>query len=261
MTFSPFKTIDILPNYGEGFTFTWEIYPDFIVEGPWVFHVELSVSDNGPWTDVSGPLSAYSWEDTARRVVNKDAVLHFRVALSAGANTYYSHTVMPYGEPRTKREYLLVRDMMRREILHARTLAGVELDFWTVSTFGPRCTVCIDPITGGVRDSACTTCIGVGRVPPYSGPYRTWCVMSEPKIVTETTDDVGVVQPRDFTIRAIGAPRLKKLDIVVDVKTGKRYNIDNVQVVAALRHTPVIQVLGVKELPTSDPLYKLNLTT
>ena len=55
-----------------------------------------------------------------------------------------------------------------------------------------------------------------------------------------------------------GFPSAKDDDIVVDTADDKRYIVDGVQQITEIRKIPVIQSLGVHELPTSDPAYRLG---
>ena len=255
---TPITKVTISPNYAEGFTFAWEVIGSLLDPGPWYFTVEQAPAPAGPWTALSPVIQVYRWSEEKPRRVSKDEVLYFRVRLQTPKAIYYSATIMPYGDL-NRREYLLVRDIMRREVLHASTLAGVQNQLWLVSTFGPRCTVCLDPITGGVRDSACKACFGTGRAPAYHGPYATWCLYTPVTRTTQMSEDgTGTRQPRDFELRLIGSPPLKKNDLIVDTRTDKRYYVDVVKVVSEIRRVPAVQTAAVREVPTSDVAYKVG---
>lgn len=166
--------------------------------------------------------------------------------------------MMPYGDL-GRREFLICRDIMRREVLHARTLGGVKGAVYLVGTFGPKCEACVDPITGHVRDSACPECLGTGRLPPYHGPYETWWTVSPANHVTQLNQDgSGTIEPKAFQIRMIGVVQVKKNDIVVDVATDKRYYVDTVSVVTEIRRIPIVQSLAVHEAALSDPVYSIE---
>jgi len=247
----------ITPSYASGFAYNWELSGGFVDPVPWEFVVQQAPAPTGPWTSISPRTRMYRWAETVSRQINKDAVLYFRIQLVTPKGTYVSNAVMPYGDLK-KREYLIAQDIMRQEILHARTLAGTPGQIWLVSTFGPRCTVCVDPITGGVRDAHCKICFGTGRLPAYHGPYETWWTFSNPTKTTQMSPDgSGTLEPRTFTVRMIGTPSMKKNDLVVDSGTGKRYYVDNVQVVAEIRRIPIVQMLTVHEAPLSDVAYKV----
>lgn len=256
---STITRVDIIPSYAKGFSFSWEVSQALADAAPWTFTVEQAPAPAGPWTPVSPEIRGRtSWAETEPRRLSKDAVLYFRVRLKTATGTYYSEPRMPYGDL-DRREFLLARDIMRREVLHMRTGAGTLARLWLVAVFGPRCPVCINPVTGDVRDSNCSTCKGTGRSPAYYGPYDVWCSFSNTRQTTQMAGDgTGTRQPKTFSIRMIGAPLAKKNDLVVDTASDKRYYVDDVQVVAELRRVPVVQVLTAHEAPVSDIAYKVT---
>jgi hypothetical protein len=200
----------------------------------------------------------FAWVETTKRIVGKDLVLFFRVTLTTPSGTYHSHIKTPYGDL-GRREYLLVRDIMRREVLQQDTLAGVQGRLWIRSVSGGRCTSCVDPITGDTVSSNCKDCLGTGRMPAYHGPYTVWMTFSPTNRDTEQKPDgTGTQQIYVWNIRLVGFPYAKDQDIAIDIATDKRYVIDGVQHLTEIRRIPVVQNLRARELPTSDPAYKLG---
>lgn len=250
---------DIIPDYAGGFKHAWTVSPALADAMPWDFVVEEAQGPDGPWTPVSPEIvGAYTWTEPGMRRINKNPVLYFRVVMTTPKATYTSPVRMPYGDL-GRREFLIARDMMRREVLHMRTLAGVPARVWLVSTFGPRCTACVNPITGSKRDSNCKVCLGTGRNPPYQGPFDIWATFTPAQRTTQMAGDgTGTREPAQFSIRMIGSPPLKKNDVVVDPAQGKRYYVDAVQSTAEIRRVPVIQTLTANEAPVTDIVYRLT---
>jgi hypothetical protein len=56
----------------------------------------------------------------------------------------------------------------------------------------------------------------------------------------------------------IGFPFIKDRDIIVDIKSDKRYSVDGIEHLTEIRRIPVVQQVRVLELPTSDPIYRLD---
>lgn len=252
--------VHIRPSYSGGFLFAWEIAGDFNAKAPWKFYVQEAQSPTGEWKDISTELeNKFIWQEDKRPRINKSVVLYFRIKLIADRKTYYSDVYTPYGDL-TKKEFLIAKDIMRREILHASKMAGVETQVYINSNWGPRCQECLDPITGMVRDGHCKYCLGTGRDPAYHGPYNMWAVFSGDTNHTyqEGQGGIGNVEPKSFQVRVIGSPVLKKNDVVIDSRTDKRYYIDKVDIVAELRRIPVVQSLTVHEAPVTDIVYKLG---
>lgn len=249
---------EILPSYSRGFFHTWEVSQSLADPGPWRFQVEEAPAPDGPWTPVSGDvINMYAYQEVVERRVNKNSVLYFRIKLVTAKDTYFSATRMPYGDL-DRREFLIGRDIMRKEILHMSKLAGTQGSLHLVSTFGPKCRVCRDPITDTVRDSKCKKCFGTGRDPAYHGPYQVWYTFSSAKRTTQLSPQgANTVEPAQYQVRMIGAPPVKKNDAIVDTGSGKRYYVDSVDNAAELRRVPLVQVLIVNEAPVTDALYKV----
>lgn len=256
---SPFYSFRISPSYIGGFLYFWEIEGEFDDPAPWTFTVQRGPSDNGPWETISPELvNMVAWRDEGgKNLVGKSNVLYFRATLTTPRGTYFSHAVQPYGDlPR--REFLLAREIMRREALRARVLAGVLCDVYIRSTFGPRCTFCMDPVTGDVRDSHCRKCFGTGRYPAYFGPHKMMLSFSPDVAHTKSNSNDGTHEERMFEALAIGNPVLKKGDVVVDLRQDKRYVVGMASIVAEVRRVACLQKLAFCEAPLSDPIYRIG---
>lgn len=253
----PVSSVEILPTHEAGFFFSWRLNESFSAPAPFTFRVQHGPTCAGPWEDISDDLvDVYCWRD-ARRRVGKAATHAYRVVMHDGSGTAYaSEAVMPYGDLRLG-EFLLARDIIRRETLHARNMAGTRGRIWIVATYGTRCRSCLDPITGQVRNAHCPKCHGTGFATPYFGPFDVWFTFSNKQHGAEhdefggTKDDVGL------TVRMIGSPRVKKNDVIEDSRSGRRFYVQSVANAAELRRIPIIQQLSVSEAAVSDACYRL----
>ena len=240
--------------------YEWDISGGFNDPLPWIFTIQEGPSPDGPWNDVSQPLrTVFRWSDKTHRTLNKSSVLYFRVALSTSSGSCQSPVIQPYGDM-GRREFLLARDIMRRSVLSSKGLTGVENDVWISSTFGPKCTYCIDPVSGMIRDSHCQHCFGTGRLPPYHGPYDMWMDFSEDsEHDTDVKDqNTGTSELRSFNVTAVGTPVLKRNDILFDRKSGKMYYVLKASSVSEIRRVPILQRLNVREAPMTDSVYTLK---
>ena len=241
----------------------WDMAGDFVDPLPWTFYVEEGLSSVGDWTTISpeaGIVNQMIWPEIGKRLINKDLVLFFRIRLETGGGTYYSHVKTPYGDL-DRREYLLVREMMRKEVLQAEKLAGILGRLWMRATFGTVCVVCRDPVTGSPRNPRCPHCLGTGRDPGFHGPYCVWMTFSPAKRdMHMPADGTGTRQPYDFQVRMIGFPYAKDGDVIVDPNIDKRYYVDQVRIDTEIRRIPVIQTAMVREVPVSDPVHMLGQT-
>lgn len=249
---------DVFPRYDGGFMFMWEIYGGFNQPPPWIFNVEQSSSPTGDWKDISGPIEgAFFYHEDRRILINKSAVLYFRLRMRVGGDTYFSAVIQPYGDLGRK-DFLIAREIMRKEVLHMKGMAGVFGSLYSLTTFGPPCRACRDPITGDIRDSECKVCMGTGRMNPYSGPYDAWMTFTEDSKHQHQDDGLGTFEHRMFNVRVVANPVVKKNDIIIDRGSDKRYYVNQASVVAEIRRVPIVQVLTVSEAPVSDNAYTLR---
>jgi len=258
-----FTKMSIVPSYTRGFAFSWEIAPDFDDPLPWTFAIEAGqASVDTEWEELTPPggvTNVFNWTEDAARLVNKKLVLYFRIRLITPNGVYYSYVRTPYGDL-DRREYLIVREIMRKEILQAEKLAGVLGRLWIRSTFGAICYDCRDPVTGSIRNKNCDICYGTGRSPGFHGPYCVWMTFSTANRDTQMAKDgTGTREPYVYSVRMIGSPYAKDGDVVVDPRQDKRYYVDSVKSEMEIRRIPVIQTAVAREVPVSDYIHNLGL--
>ena len=257
---SPICAFNIAPSYAGGFSYCWEVHGGFNDPAPWIFTVQLGETGNGPWHDKSPRLvNVVAWRDQpGKYLVGKSNTLYFRLKLHTPKGVYFSHVMQPYGDL-SRSDFLIAREIMRREILRQRVLAGVECNVYIRSTFGPKCPYCLDPVTGDVRDSHCPKCFGTGRYPAYFGPHRMMMSFSPDVAHHKYGSNDGTHEVRTFEAMAIGNPVIKHGDVIVDVHQDKRYVVGSSSIVSEIRRIPCLQNLTFNEAPLSDVVYKIGL--
>lgn len=254
---NPFIGFIILPSYSRGFYYSWEIAGDFNDEGPWEFTIQEGLAPKGPWKTISPKIeNAFAWKEENREPVNKANVLYFRVVMRTAEGKYESPAIQPYGTL-NRRDFLVAREVMRQSVIHSKGMAGVECDVYLVSTFGPKCQACLDPITGAVRDSHCKHCFGTGRDPAYNGPYRAWANFSDDNQHKTNNEQHGTVEQKAFQVTLVGNPVVKQGDVLIVPATDKRYYVNQAAVSTAMRMVPILQTLVVSEAPQTDKIYDL----
>jgi len=258
---NPIRVVEITPSYARGFTFQWEVHPAFYAVGPWQFVVEQAETQAGPWEAISPVLvDQYQWSETGPRVVPKDPILYFRICMLAEGQNYWSHVVSPYGDL-DRREFLIVRDIIRQELLQQRKLSGVECEVWRKSVCGPKCDECTDFVTGEPEMGDCDTCYGTGFNPGYHGPYPLWVTFSTEKRDKQMQgDQTGVREPYVHSGRVVGTIRLKNDDVIVDSCADRRYFVDVVQNLTEIRRSPVVQQVQLNQVAVTHPVFKLGAT-
>jgi len=253
----PISELEILPYHGQGFVFRWRLNDAFSAPGPFTFTVQMAPTPTGPWKPISGPLvDTYYWADE-RKPVGKTAARNYRVAMTDGAGVeHFSEPVLPAGDL-SMREFLIAREILRKEELNARMMAGVRGQVWISAEYGSRCPKCLDPITRQVRDSHCRKCHGTGFFPSHYGPFDMWLSFSQRQHGMSHDAVGGTKDDKPFSVRAVGTPRLKKNDVLRDTRTGKMYYIQTVANAAEIRRIPIVQQLTVSEAATTDQCYDL----
>ena len=252
--------LQIRPDYAEGFSFRWSLPPTFNKPFPWVFTIGMAPTPAGDWTTISPQLvNVFAWSSPRMMLVNKSNVLYFKVTLKSGGETFESDVIQPFGDL-TKKEFLIGKDIMRREVLQDRQFCGVPNKLLMKAQWGERCQTCTDPITGRVRNSNCPDCVGTGYKNPYHGPYDLWMSYS-PDVQHRQVEspDTGTTEPKNFTARCVASPEVRQNDVVIDVRSNKRYYVSSVQAISEIRRIPIIQSINLAEAATSDPIYRLKV--
>ena len=184
--------------------------------------------------------------------------MFFRVHMLADGNDYYSPPIAPYGSLE-RRDFLLIQEIQRKELLMARVQAGVPGQIFLRSLYGPPCPICRDFVTGDATTENCNSCYGTGRIPGYYGPYDGWFTYSpEHRIKGLENDHEGVHEHPTFNIRLIGFPRLKKDDVIVDTTSDRRYYVDTLTAVAEIRRVPIVQDVVGHEITRTSAMYQLG---
>ena len=253
----PIAALEILPYHGQGFVFNWELNDSFSAPGPFAFRIQMAPTPTGPWETISEPvIDSYYWADE-RKPVGKTAARNYRVTMvDADGVQYASEPVLPAGDL-DLREFLIAREILRKEELNARMMAGVRGQVWIAAEYGTKCPKCLDPITGHVRNSHCSKCHGTGFYPSHYGPFTMWLSFSQNQNGMTHDEVGGTKDDKQFSVRAIGTPRLKKNDVIRDTRTGKMFYIQAVSNAAELRRIPIVQQLTVSEAATTDQCYDL----
>jgi len=251
----------VLPNYYAGHTYTWDVEKEFTDPGPWTFIVQENETGkedaDDEWVDLSEPLTnLFSFTDTFKVLHTKDFLHIYRVVMTTPKGTYYSTAVGPYNElPR--KDFLIAREIMRKELLDMREWGGVPIGIWKMNVTGERCTECTHPTTGQVIDPDCPWCSGTGTKEGWHGPYQGFAKFT-PRQSNKTIDELTMTDPQIFQVRTLAYPFLIRNDLLVDMTSDRRYSIEKVESAAEVRRIPIIYNLTVSEIVLSDSRYRLG---
>lgn len=252
----------VLPNYYAGHTYTWDVAKEFTDPGPWTFQVQQNETgreeSEDDWVTLNDlPLSnVFSYTDDYKVLHSKDFVTIYRVVMTTPNGVYKSTHVGPYNQlPR--KDFLIAREVMRKELLDMREYGGVPIGIWKTDVFGEDCPECIHPTTGQQLDPDCPVCLGTGKKEGWHGPYQGFGKFS-PRSSNKTLDELTMHDPQIFQVRTLAYPFLISSDILVDLTSDRRYSIEKVESAFEMRRIPIVYNLTVTELTPSDSLYRLG---
>lgn len=253
---------EVYPGFYSGFGFSWEVSCETKAPRPWSFRIEESQDGLGHFEPITPELInmfAYEENSDVRRRYNKDRNLFFRVRMrDAQGKTWYSATRTALGDLPLQ-EFLYAKEIMRKELLQMRNMAGVPIQVWRKIQEGVTCTNCLDPITGEPLDPNCPVCFGTRYLSGYHGPYETFGTFSVTKAHKKHANDgSGVDDDRLHTVRMIPRPHLVREDLLVDTTSDRRYVVSVIESVLELRRIPVVQTLSVNEIEQDSRLYAVG---
>lgn len=239
---------------------TWEVRPDFRDKTPWTFTLQVNpnISEPDEWVDVGIPVTNanYAIDDTQRQF-GKSLRTGYRVKLETPDNTYYSETAQVLGKL-SKRQWLLARAILRRAELDSRGLENFPGYLLHRKRYGTACPDCLDPITGGIRNSDCETCNGTGRVTGYwRGALNTMLDVTPEPEKTERSDR-GTVNDVIIRGKFVGIPAMARNDVWIDANSDRRYYVHAVVPLAEINRVPLITQAELRLAQFDDVIYSID---
>jgi hypothetical protein len=243
---------------------SWELDRQFNGLLPYSFQLQVGNTGNQnavDWVNVGTPgVNTLYAEDDERREGNygKQLLTHYRVLLTTDdGHKYVSRPVHTFGELGEK-DWVFAREIVRKEKLRHQ-LVSVEGFLLKRMRFGIRCTNCLDPLTGGITNSNCPECNGVGFQVGYHPPSPLTFDM-KPEVVEELLKGTEPPGPSAYVglhARLLGFPPVAKHDVWVDGKSDQRWIMHTIGNMAEWRHVPLVVDVEINLLPFTDPVYKI----
>lgn len=243
----------------------WSLRPRFCETGPYTFQLQVSRNGGVDWEDVGIPVvDVYqAFDDMRRLCAGKDQRVVYRVALTTGdGNTYLSGHSTVLGNL-TTRQWLLVREIIRRARLAVKQAGLRSLDGWLFKrrVQGQVCTDCTDPFTGGITNSDCEACQGTGFIDGYWQAARDNMINLSPELrYTQRHDPLirGTIDDQVAQGLFIGLPTIHSRDVWVDRKGDQRYIIHKVEHRAEMDQVPIVAAVQLRLADHSDIVYTLE---
>ena len=216
------------------------------------FSVERAESPSGPYETVAGPMrdrySARDYMAPKRRVWR---TLYYRVIATSPEGSITSEPSLC--GPRPPLDGL---EMTRLHNVLLREYVGRQCVVLASRTFGERCDVCYDRITGRRTHSKCLTCYNTGFLRGYHRPILAY-IQIDPSDKAQTNGR-ELVSEQVFANARMGVyPLVKPRDIIVE-REGKKWRVNSVRQTERLR-SPIHQEVSLTLIPPGDIEYKIPL--
>ncbi len=238
---------------------SWELDRHFIDPLPYTFQLQYChayTTDNAEWTNVGATVvNTYFATDVSKRIYGKLDDSYYRVKLVTSVDTYYSTPVRADGLL-SKKDWLLAREITRKEQLRHAALTSPRGYLLKVRRYGPRCTECTDEFTQEVKRSLCDTCYGTG----YEGGYFDPIPAFYADVSLEASRDhrnpqTGMENKHVIKARFIGDPLVYSYDVWVNQFSDERYYLHEITAISHIRGVNIIYDAELRLAPYSDIIY------
>jgi hypothetical protein len=184
-------------------------------------------------------------------VMSTDPVIGHTVTAE---QTYPLPDTLFHPNPAIQSRLQLVQDAVhRRSVVALQEFTGVRIGVLKKRHFGTRCTACFEPVTKQVLYSNCTECYATGWVGGYFPAIGTLGRVMEGPLQTQTEEE-GETEMRRAKIDTINFPHLIKHDILVELDSNRRWEVDTVEE-PYLRRRRILQFCTCSELARTHPAY------
>lgn len=260
---NPITNIKVTINPDGEKVIQWYLTPNYKYTTPINFYIEWARS-GGDWVPLMGPLSNLcTYTDPNKYNWNKDRDLYYRVKFTDASGEHISAPARAGDGFLNRHDYLLYRDMLRKECLLLSKFTGMSGELMRRKHWGTPCPVCLDHDTGEVTNGRCPQCLGTRFVGGYYSAIK-WPVSEVTLPKTKKTNDTGgkgTMDDKSRIVRSLAIPMPDSFDIWTHYGNNDRYVIDSVDPVASFKGIIVAVNLSLKKLPYTDIVYEAPVDT
>lgn len=191
----------------------WEIDPTREDLQEYVYYVERSESEAGPWVEITGPMiDRYYLRDNSFPAISVNRVFFYRIHVvhTPSGNESWSRTFNRRGELP-----LDALEIVRNEQVLFREFVGTKNWLFPRKTFGQTCPQCWDPALRKRLDDSCGMCFGTGFSGGYHYPVAFWG-QKDPGEKQEQVSQQLHQQTMMAMLRMGPTPFVKPLDLIID---------------------------------------------
>lgn len=261
---SPIIEFKLSPSYDKGHVLFWRLDPFYVVTGR--EEVTLEVSGAPDFSDIRTVIPTkltdfFALDRTnAKQGHGKDTC--YRLKIVSDGVTTYSKTLFFAAARYGRREYVIAREIQRKELLRARKFTGAEMYLMkrrvmgTASERRPD----IDPVTGERLTNEApsqATIYGEG----YHAPLRLIVSFEETESVREASAaGLGLQTHVTQGLRAVGYPPVDTYDLLADPTTDQRYQVVRQQDYCIPgTDLVIVQLIDARLLAPTSELYKIEI--
>jgi hypothetical protein len=202
-----------------------------------------------------GGYAIYQFVDYTAQLFDLSKVYYYRVRaveMQSGVpvQTFYSEHSTWQGNLDLVGLYVV-----EEHLFLERFVAGVPVMIFKKRREGAKCPECWDPILHRVTKSSCTTCYGTGKLGGYYPPIEGWMLV-EPDPKMAQVAEWGRSQPNQTDLQFTNYPLLVDDDVIVEMKSDKRWKISNTRKAEKNRST-MLQIFRVSAVNPTDIEYKV----
>jgi len=241
---------------------TWELRRDFTEDQPHLFQLQVSPDGGSSWSNVGIPvLNGQFALDDEQRAWGKALRVAYRVVLTTSEAVYESEPAQVLGLL-SERQWLQARAIIRRVLVSPRGLTAFRGYLLKQKTHGTPCPICIDPFSGAIKNSDCTTCRGTGISGGYWRAAENTMYDLSPEVENTRVDGQltrGTVNDEVAKGKFVGIPVINRGDVWVDAMSDRRYHIGTVGNLAEIAQVPIVVVAELRLAPMTDVIYSISL--
>lgn len=262
MSLNPFTSIELKLDIRDGHLISWSIDPLFDDPEPHKFFLEVSEDPLFSILIREIPVGNLPYaRDTKGLHQNFNNIINYRIRLETEKGIYHSEVVNTNFAPLTRRQYAMANEIIRKELMLMTKFTGINIVVLKRKIYGPSITdKTIDPISGvALTDESPDH--GNIKTKGYYDPVNSWMSTAGGQSINRIDPNgAGTINSFIQQVKMLPFPIVNYNDIVIDVDADLRYIVKEVDFVTYPGASIVlIQNVQLSLLPTSDPVYSINI--
>ncbi len=226
-----FKVVTVRIDFDNTKYIKWCMDDNFVLKAGESFSVFKSKDGGNTWDELATDIEGNTYTDTVSENLNVDERSYYKVAHVSGGVRVYSVPVQEGFAPANTRDFLYIREMVRKETLMLVQYTGTKGFLLQKKTYGTVCPDCVDQETGGIIDANCSTCAGTGLIGGFYPAIPLYLAIIKPSDHTkEVEGQVGGAEMGAMIVgTTVAHPWIDSGDIWVNNFTNERYEVDKVK--------------------------------